>query len=119
LLNTFQMLGGPNLGSYYFIDDVCVSPYPECSMVTSEEQLSVVKDIHIYPNPTSDYVQIKSNQPILECTLYDSVGKLVGSWHPYTDIFSVRLEVLSEGMYTVYITTKDTRTIREKLLIVR
>jgi hypothetical protein len=119
LLNTFQMLGGPNLGSYYFIDDVCVSPYPDCSTITITEQHIVVKDVHIYPNPSSDYVQIKSSQPIIACTVYDSGGRLVGSWNPYTQIFSIGLEALSEGIYTLVITTKDTKTIREKLLIVR
>jgi hypothetical protein len=119
LLNTFQMLGGPNLGSYYFIDDVCVSPYPDCSTITITEQHIVVKDVHIYPNPSSDYVQIKSSQPIIACTVYDSGGRLVGSWNPYTEIFSIGLEALSEGIYTLVITTKDTKTIREKLLIVR
>jgi hypothetical protein len=119
LLNTFQMLEGPNLGSYYFIDDVCVSPFPDCSIVSNTEQHLNVKDLHIFPNPASDHVQIKSNQPILSCNFYDSRGRLVGSWHPYTEFCSIGLEAYSEGMYTLEITTKDTKTKREKLLIVR
>jgi len=119
LIDTFQILEGPSLGGYYFIDDICVSAYPDCSVVLNTEKQLIDNKIRIYPNPASQHVSIECETPVISCIIYDNGGRVVGSWNPHAEVFTLGLEAISEGMYTLLVTTKDKKTIREKLLIVR
>ncbi len=75
-------IGGTQCNSYYFIDDVCVSTdsvYVYTYNYTELENISVLQNISIYPNPASDFITIEV--PFIDIpykvSIYDALGKEV------------------------------------------
>jgi hypothetical protein len=118
LLNTMQLIEGPNLGSYYFVDDVCVSKYPDCVRVSVSETADANPRITVYPNPANDQVRIESDFPVLECSLMDMSGRKLFSKGANSRVMEIALDNLADGAYVLEIKTTDNKTKREKLLIV-
>lgn len=112
LLETFMMLpSNPpktnGLGSYYFIDDVCVSKYPDCQIVSATEELVEDFDMKISPNPASSSVNVRSNKEIFGIRLYDSSGKLVLLVEPQTTEFTLDVSIIETGFYLIESVFKD------------
>ncbi|MBQ4356224.1 MAG: T9SS type A sorting domain-containing protein [Bacteroidales bacterium] len=71
-------------------------------------------NIKVYPNPTSDAVQVEveraaTDQP-LRCRLFDMSGRLLRDFHEMDDTFSVNLSDYAAGFYFLQITTDDGST---------
>ena len=62
------------------------------------------KEVLIYPNPTSGYITIKSEDPIYEkYRIYDQQGRLVHSGQLSGLSTEISLHLLSKGSYTIQI----------------
>jgi len=58
-INTVVPCPGPGTNSYYFVDDICVSPSPNyCTIFAGIEKNDPGLLIGIYPNPVADKVKI-------------------------------------------------------------
>lgn len=88
-------------GSYYYVDDVCVSSdSATCMVPTSIQNFSLKKNqISIYPNPASDFIHIKSSSGPFAYSLVNSLGITVdtGKLNSENEILNVSL--LSAGLY--------------------
>jgi hypothetical protein len=118
ILSTLQLFEGPSLGSYYFVDDVCVSKYPDCVYVSVSESVGVAFRLSVYPNPAKGRVRIESDLPIIQCNLYDMSGRRLSSVKANSQVVDLMDLDLATGAYILEILTTDNKTKREKLLIV-
>uniref|UniRef100_UPI004048ED3F T9SS type A sorting domain-containing protein n=1 Tax=Gelidibacter sp. TaxID=2018083 RepID=UPI004048ED3F len=85
--------------------------------ITVESTLGVQEitnnNIKLYPNPTSDYINISSQTPIIEIDMYDVLGKHVLSTSQTTQI---DVSQLTSGLYFVKIQS-DKGEIIKKIII--
>jgi len=73
-----------------------------------------VQDVELFPNPTSDILNVKLNSAIDVLTIVDLNGRVVNTYrNPNTNRFSV--EDLSDGIYFVKIESNE-KTIVKKLI---
>lgn len=75
-----------NLGSYYLIDDVCISTdsvlcnggLKDLSCVVSVEEYSFNEEFSLYPNPANDLVTVQNNSNTpFDIEIYNSIGQLL------------------------------------------
>jgi hypothetical protein len=100
-----------SLLSYIYLDDVsitlCDSPDAVIEMPWWEN------DVTLFPNPSNDLVEIKTNEPIDVVTVFDAVGRVV-----YTgsdDIISISL--LASGVYVVRVEMKNGLVANRRLVV--
>ena len=107
--NTIPYLGtNTDVGIYEFQGDI--------NLVINEK---INADIFVYPNPTSDLINIsnKSNIEINEMKIFNSSGKIVyyrSGFDNYS--FIINLKNYSAGIYYIKINTKDT-IYHQKLIV--
>lgn len=122
-LSTFEMLPpnppGNSLGSYYFIDDVCVSKYPDCQYIGISEKLREQSSLLVFPNPSSEVVKLSTDVVMIRLQIFSSDGKEVLSVHPNAQTFQLAVANWAQGIYHISAETRDNKTYREKLVIVR
>jgi len=110
---------GNGLGSYYFVDDVCVSAYPDCVYVGVEDSPFGQASSLVYPNPANSFFRIDSKRSIERVVVYNLNGQIV----PISSLASQNavwdISGLTSGVYIAEITTNDKKTNRERLVIVR
>jgi len=107
------------LGAYYFVDDVCVSKFPNCQFVTGNEVISMEFDVKIFPNPASSTVIVHAHEVLSGIRLYDSSGKLVLLKAFQTNEVILDVSMIESGFYLIEALFKDKKTKRERLVIVR
>lgn len=61
----------------------------------------IVQGINLYPNPTSNILTIVVNDITENVKVYDLQGRLVYSKQPYSKIFTLDLDALDNGQYSV------------------
>ena len=88
------------------------------STVTVVENLqSVSNEIHVYPNPTSDYFQIKNYSEIKLLEIYDSIGeKIYSDNNLLTSDSKINLTDQPKGIYFVRAKTVD-KIISKKIIL--
>ena len=110
----------PNTTYYWFVESVnCggVTTGPVWSFTTGDVMSiedNIIEAFSVYPNPTTDVLNIKSTQDIDNVTVFNLLGQSVASFskNEITNS-SVNLSDLSEGLYLVKITSGDkTQTLR-------
>lgn len=76
------------------------------TLSTGLPDISGTRQVSIYPNPVSDYLQVSSTAPLIRTRVYDAIGSLVLD-APAADRDSQILDVsgLSSGIYTVQVAT--------------
>ncbi|HKK69123.1 MAG TPA: PKD domain-containing protein, partial [Bacteroidales bacterium] len=62
-------------------------------------------DFALYPNPATDVVILKSNDPVIQLQVYNSTGKLMLSTH--TDCHEINVADFAAGLYFVSIETEN------------
>jgi len=119
LLDTMNLVPGfSSLGSYYYIDDVCVSRFPDCVIATSDRRLDLSNEVHVYPNPANTDVVVESATIIIQAGLQDLSGKWVKAPVPINQSRVVwSLSDIPSGIYIIDIET-TTGIERKKLVIV-
>ena len=72
----------------------------------------------IFPNPTSDYIYLESNQPLAVVEFYNSTGSIVKSIDGKS-AFSIKVDIqsLPKGIYMVRTTTVTGNVLTEKVLV--
>lgn len=100
-----------NLGlfNYSIYDNICnqiVSKVLKDPSLTTEDLLSIIENIEVYPNPSTDYLNIKSNQIIekLNIQLFSIQGQLVfNSTNKNISETRISLTELASGIYILHI----------------
>jgi hypothetical protein len=92
------------------------SPY----LVTAVEDVSakVLKEVKIYPNPTSDFLQIESASPVLGTSILDAMGREIRLEAEPMDAGRYRLNVsaIPNGLYILKVATREKMDL-QKLII--
>ncbi len=76
----------------------------------SIDEQSANSTISIYPNPSSEFLSISSNERINQISLIDSYGKLIFSKSVNKDFTSLNIEDLAVGTYYIEILSKNGTT---------
>ncbi len=85
--------------------------YNSSTLSIDESNLS---EIVLFPNPTKDYLQIKTDHEILKLEIYNTIGQLVTT----IDAPNKRIPVkLSSGVYLITVKTTDNKIFKQKIII--
>lgn len=100
--------------SYYYIDDVCLgldSNFCDTWTLLQHEIEMDYDFINIFPIPTSNYLNIQSDLPIINLKVYDTFGKIqyVKSGI-HNNKYQINISHLSNGMYFLNIKTTKTNS---------
>ncbi|MBA3899114.1 MAG: T9SS type A sorting domain-containing protein [Bacteroidetes bacterium] len=108
----------PPEGSYYFVDDVCLSTDSVYATTwTSIENVKKQNPITSYPNPSSGILKIKSEYFIEKIEIFNSLGQLVFKEQPVEKLeHEINLTHLPTGSYNTRI-SNSRETINNKLIL--
>jgi len=85
------------------IDDIFVNG----KIITGINERYAVKDIHIFPIPAKDKLNISAGENIISVSVYDVIGKKVIEVKPDNCSISINLMNLKKGLYFVQIYVKN------------
>jgi hypothetical protein len=85
--------------------------------VTSVEEMFGEINVAIYPNPSSDVVNIKSNYLMKQITLINNVGQRLLTKQMSDNIYQIDVSGFAKGLYMVEIVTKDDSVIIRRLMV--
>lgn len=71
----------------------------------------------VFPNPASDYIQIKTNTEWQQFQLFDLNGRLLQRFYPHTHTPRLQLNDLSNGLYLLQGITKNQAVLSRKIII--
>jgi hypothetical protein len=86
----------------------------------SIEDLSMDKQISIFPNPATDFVKIKSNtfEKIYSLEFYDAIGKLVYFQNIRNDSdLIIEISNFRKGIYFLKVNFESNKTITSKIIL--
>lgn len=89
-----------SLGEYERASSIIYAPYQETSSIGSFET-----SFSVYPNPTTDFVNINTNSDIKQINIYDLTGRLIST--QYSD--KVGLQNNQQGIYILEIITGESK----------
>jgi hypothetical protein len=98
------------------LPDVCWGSCDTCSPIGSLENLES-NDIIIFPNPTSSFITIKSNNLISPISIYDITGKLVLQNMGNSKEIILDISNLNSGLYFIKSNSQNSFTIRRFIVI--
>ena len=112
-----------NTGSIFTAEIAPCVP-TECSSVSSTQRINtssqdkVINDLQLYPNPSSDYVNLNiANETITHITVTSLEGKTMFKTTNATSDFTLDVTGYSKGMYIVTIATQEGNNFTKKLLV--
>lgn len=118
LLDTISLASVSSLGAYYFIDDVCVSRFPDC-LTTSVQNDQNNSSLSIYPNPANDRVIISGSEALWKIRILSINGKEIKRFGVAgQNKVELPISDLSTGTYFIDIQL-TTGYKREKLVVLR
>lgn len=82
----------------------------------SDVDKRVVAEINIFPNPTSDVLNIAVNSASFECKIYSVSGELVLSYQLLEGVNELDIRALNKGLYHIQI-TKNGVSYNEHLIV--
>ena len=85
-------------------------------LIINVPEVSSPGQLHLYPNPASDVVTIKSEMPIIQIAVYSFNGKLIQLEKPHTKSYSLVTSIMAPGTYQLIITT-DSGILLERIII--
>lgn len=108
------------------IDVEDINPSNYSILVTAADYSSVEENsntvtVNLYPNPSSDYINIEINNYVngkMEFELYDITGKLSKTWIPEKNN-RYDISDLSEGVYTLKTSVNGSSVLFKKIIIAR
>lgn len=105
VIETNVPLGNTNVANTNIsaFDNCTVTAVNSILLATSDTKKESIKKV-LYPNPTSDILNIKSNSEIQSIEVFDISGRKMN-----TELNGHKVDVshLSSGSYTIIITSKD------------
>ena len=72
-----------------------------------------VSEFSIYPNPTSEMLNVEGNTQIEKVVIYDLLGRTVLENSPMAEKTQINISSLNNGVYLVSITSEGKRTVRK------
>ena len=96
----FAFVNNTNRGFKLYIDDVSVIVNSSVGIQKNNNEF-----VRIYPNPSSDYLYIKSEVEMTTIQLFDSAGKMIVL--DFSSPEKVDIQHLTAGIYTIHITTSQ------------
>lgn len=119
-IDYLDLIPGPSLGSYYYIDDVCVSSYPDClDPTTVSYKMASDIDFRVFPNPASEIIRIESSDIIGKINLYSLDGSLIYSQAMQGSTqWSINLSGIGSGIYILEVNNSKGIK-RERLVVAR
>lgn len=81
--------------------------FSDCSVLTLQTPDNLIKSVHLYPNPTSDFVRISAGESIDLVQVFDVTGRVVKESSPEKSDFSLNVSNLSKGVYLVKLNSGD------------
>ena len=104
--------------SYNVADDNDNNAVAITRTVNVESSLSVddeiIKNLKIYPNPTSDFWKVASLKQIKLIEIFDLAGRKIVSKRPFNLEFKIDANKLSDGVYILVINGKKTYKLIKK-----
>ena len=85
------------------IDDVKFGSYA----VLSSRHFEKLANVNLYPNPSSDFININSADTIQEYSIYDLTGRVVKNSNPNSNNFIIDITALNKGVYLVKLNSGD------------
>ena len=103
----------------YFPNEVFGTAVIPLCFTNNEHEISKRNLFEIYPNPASDFIQIKSakSMVISKVEVYNELGQLVKSIAENPTLISIG--DLSEGIYFVRLTNSSNESVTKRFSIVR
>ena len=99
---TLRMAGNPGLKGWTFVDNFKLTP------LTYIFENNKKDDLHIFPNPTADWLHLEAGFSIQCARLYDETGRVVKSfWPTGGSDFRFDLRGLKAGVYFLKIIKGD------------
>jgi hypothetical protein len=105
------------LGSYYFVDDICVSKFPDCKDVSVIVDSMSDDNSLIYPNPANETLTIRDWEVIHVVRIFNLNGHEILKLMPLKQSVTINTTAFKSGIYSVIIESKN-KTKREKLVVV-
>jgi hypothetical protein len=101
----------PALDAIWFIPD-------STDVLNAAEEASLQAiTFEVFPNPASDYIQIKTNTEWQQFQLFDLNGRLLQRFYPHTHTPRLQLNDLSNGLYLLQGITKNQAVLSRKIII--
>ncbi|MCF8296111.1 MAG: T9SS type A sorting domain-containing protein [Saprospiraceae bacterium] len=82
-----------------YVDDISISD------VTGVEELDEISSLKIYPNPTTDLVNLVSDEKINSIKIYNSLGELIYDENPKSLFTTINIKYYKSGVYFFRIET--------------
>ena len=116
---SYSFQSTPGLYSVLIFNETCNKRSDSFLITAAEDNLVVNKNIiKIYPNPTSDFLQIESGSPITATSIMDAVGRELRLELEQMDKDRYRVNVFAipSGLYILKVTTRE-KTELQKIII--
>ena len=97
------------------LPDVCWGSCDTCSNIGSLENLEL-NDLSIFPNPTSSFLSIQSNNLISPISIYDITGKLVLQNRGNSNEIILDISNLNSGLYFIKSSSQNS-SIRKRFIV--
>jgi len=116
LIDSIQVQGSQCV-SYYYIDDVCVSPDSlTCYSSVGINEIKNEEDLVLFPNPFTDRINITVNKnEIVEVNIYDITSRKLLS-QSFTNSTSINTEQLANGIYIYELRNSKHRIANGKII---
>jgi hypothetical protein len=97
------------------LPDVCWGSCDTCSPIGALENLEL-NDLSIFPNPTSSFLTIQSNNLISPISIYDITGKLVLQNKGNSNEIILEISNLNSGLYFIKSNSQNS-SLRKRFII--
>lgn len=100
--------------SYYYLDNIKLST--DSSFVSTDiiENKKISNEVILFPNPTSNFVNIKSSRNIYSVEIYDLLGNILTTKNNDNNIIDI--SDLSNGIYFLKMIDKNNHQIINKII---
>jgi len=102
------VIGGWHHLFQYYYDDVSVVKITPNSIRKSDGVQLV-----LFPNPTNDKLHLKSNSPVDECIIFNSIGQEIVHINIKSDRFEVDVSTFSPGLYYLKVRSGQASTLKK------
>ena len=106
-----SIINGSNLceTAYYYIDDICISTDSLFALNFRHNTEASVNELNVFPNPFSNYLNIKIPKNAERIIIYDCLGKIVYSSDCLEAKYNIHVDLtfLNNEVYNLSILTAD------------
>jgi hypothetical protein len=82
-----------------------VSEFEEQARLSQTTEVNSSNEVYVFPNPTTDFLQISTSKPLQQILVLDQTGATVKQFVPSNNLYDIR--ELASGIYTIILTFND------------